>query len=80
MLITMSGKELNSLKILQDVLERRLRQCDAAKLLNLTTRQVRRQLKRLEQSDPEGLIHQSRGKPSNRCNTRVPSFGIASNS
>ena len=67
MLITMSDKELNRLKILQDVLERRLRQCDAAKLLNLTPRQVRRQLKRLEQSGPEGLVHQSRGKPSNRC-------------
>ncbi|WP_347361448.1 helix-turn-helix domain-containing protein, partial [Vibrio vulnificus] len=67
MLITMSDKELNRLKILQDVLGRRLRQCDAAKLLNLTPRQVRRQLKRIEQSGPEGLVHQSRGKPSNRC-------------
>ncbi|MDG2996997.1 helix-turn-helix domain-containing protein [Vibrio parahaemolyticus] len=41
-----SDKELNRLKVLQDVLERRLRQYDAAKLLNLTPRQVRRQLKR----------------------------------
>ena len=67
MLITMNDKELNRLKILQDVLERRLRQCDAARLLNLTPRQVRRQLKRLEQSGPSGLAHQARGKPSNRC-------------
>ncbi|MEG3223811.1 hypothetical protein PD716_24740 [Vibrio gigantis] len=40
----MSDKELDRLKVLQDVLERRLRQCDAAKI----PRQVRRQLKRLE--------------------------------
>ncbi|MGX9517269.1 ISNCY family transposase [Vibrio mediterranei] len=63
----MSDKELDRLKVLQDVLERRLRQCDAAKMLNLTPRQVRRQLKRLEQSGPAGLSHQARGRPSNRC-------------
>lgn len=63
MLITMSDKELDRLKILQDVLERRLRQCDAATLLNLTPRQVRRQLKRLEQecSLLAGLSHKVHG-------------------
>lgn len=37
MLITMSDQDINRYKILQDVLERRLRQVDAAKLLQLTT-------------------------------------------
>lgn len=66
MLITMSTKELERIKILQDVIDRRMRQCDAAKRLNISPRQVRRLIKQLEQDGPSSLAHKARGKPSNR--------------
>lgn len=66
MLITMSTKELERIKILQDVIDRRMRQCDAAKRLNISPRQVRRLIKQLEQNGPASRAHKARGKPSNR--------------
>ncbi len=42
MLITMSTKELERTKILQDVVDRRMRKCDAAKRLNIFTRPEKR--------------------------------------
>ncbi len=67
MLITMSDQDINRYKILQDVIERRLRQVDAAKLLQLTTRQVRRLLSKLKSHGISSLPHGARGKPSNNC-------------
>lgn len=46
--------------------DRRMRQCDAAKRLNISPRQVRRLIKQLEQDGPSSLAHKARGKPSNR--------------
>ena len=67
MLITMSTKELEKIKILQDVIDRRLRQCDAANLLNVTPRQVRRLIKLMARDGASSLAHKASGKPSNRC-------------
>ncbi|WP_155274585.1 helix-turn-helix domain-containing protein [Vibrio nigripulchritudo] len=44
MLIPMSDRDINRFKVLQDVRERRLRQVDAADILNISPRQVRRLL------------------------------------
>lgn len=62
----MSNEELDRMKILQDVREHRLRQVDAAKLLNITTRQIRRLLRKFEQQGAQSLPHALRGRPSNR--------------
>lgn len=49
MLIPMSDRDINRFKVLQDVRERRLRQVDAADILNISPRQVRRLLSQLSQ-------------------------------
>lgn len=66
MLIPMSDRDINRFKVLQDVRERRLRQVDAADILNISTRQVRRLLSQLNQHGASSLAHGARGRPSNR--------------
>ncbi len=66
MLIPMSDRDINRFKVLQDVRERRLRQIDAADILNISPRQVRRLLSQLSQHGASSLTHGSRGRPSNR--------------
>ena len=66
MLIPMSNRDINRFKVLQDVRERRLRQIDAADILNISPRQVRRLLSQLSQYGASSLAHGSRGRPSNR--------------
>ncbi len=66
MLIPMSDRDINRFKVLQDVRERRLRQVDAAEILNLTPRQVRRLLVQLSQYGASSLAHCARGRHSNR--------------
>lgn len=59
-------KEINRLKILQDVIERNLRPGQAAEMLGITPRHCSRLLKRYRQSGPLGLNNQSRGRTGNR--------------
>ncbi|QIA63311.1 helix-turn-helix domain-containing protein [Vibrio astriarenae] len=66
MLIPMSNQDLNRFKVLQDVRDRRLRQVDAAEILNLSPRQVRRLLVQLSLHGAQSLAHAARGRPSNR--------------
>ena len=63
--LTMSSKELDRLEVLQRVCERGLKQVEAARILRITTRQLRRLVERFNQSGAAGLISHSRGKPSN---------------
>ena len=60
----MSQKELQRVCVVESVLKKRTTQVEAADCLGLTTRQVRRLQRRLEQEGPPGLEHQSRGRPS----------------
>lgn len=76
MLVTMSDNELNRLHIIRDVCERRLRRSDAANVLNLSERQVQRLMNRFRQNGASGLIHQSRGKPSNNHISSDYRYGI----
>ncbi|WP_157633222.1 ISNCY family transposase [Vibrio bivalvicida] len=62
----MSDRDINRFKVLQDVRERRLRQIDAADILNISPRQVRRLLSQLSLYGASSLAHGSRGRPSNR--------------
>ena len=63
--LTMSTKELDRLEVLQRVCERGLRQSEAAGILRITTRQLRRLVDRFKQGGAAGLISRSRAKPSN---------------
>jgi hypothetical protein len=62
----MSAKERDRLKVMAALAEGRLKQVDAARLIKLTVRQVRRLEERYARQGDAGLVHQSRGRPSNR--------------
>jgi hypothetical protein len=64
--IEMNRRERDRLKVLHGVLQKERTQKEAARLLRLTTRQVRRLVRRLRESGDRGLIHRLRGRPSNR--------------
>ncbi|MBK8870780.1 MAG: hypothetical protein IPN19_06955 [Elusimicrobia bacterium] len=64
-LLIMSTKEIDTLKIIQDVIEKRMKQHRAGSLLKLSTRQVRRLCGRVRREGAKGLRHGLRGQPSN---------------
>lgn len=64
--VTMSEKDLDRLHILRKVQERAITQVDAARILNLSDRQVRNLLVRLHAEGVKGIISRRVGKPSNR--------------
>jgi transposase len=63
--ILMSQRERDRLRVLHSVLEGQRSQVEAARLLRLSTRQVRRLLQRLQQGGDAALVHGLRGQPSN---------------
>ena len=86
-IITMSQKELKRLSIIHKVIDKELTQIGASGMLNLCDRQIRRIVNRISQEGDKGIIHRSRGKPSNRktpsktkdkilnlCNSRYKDF------
>lgn len=64
--LRMSGKERDRLKVMAGLGEGRLKQGQAGRLLALSTRQVRRILKRYRRQGDAGLVHRGRGRRSNR--------------
>jgi transposase len=64
--IEMNRRERDRLKVLYGVIQRERSQKEAARLLRLTTRQVRRLVRRIQASGDQGLIHRLRGRASNR--------------
>jgi len=68
--IMLRQRELKRLHVLHKVLEGRLTQTEAAALVSLTDRQLRRIVKRIRKEGDKGICHKARGKPSNR---RLPS-------
>lgn len=65
--VLMSTKELRRLHVVQQVGERKITQAHAAQLLDLSDRQIRRLVARVRQEGARGLVHRSRGRPSNRA-------------
>lgn len=65
-IIVMSAKEIRRLGVIHKILERRLTQVEASEILDLTARQVKRIVKRIRREGDKGLMHKSRGRPSNR--------------
>ncbi len=62
----LSQHELDILKVLAPVIQGQRTQVEAARLLNITPRHVRRLLRRLRDGGDAALAHQLRGRPSNR--------------
>jgi transposase len=70
--IPMSQKERDVLKIMHGVLSGGHTQAEAARLLRLSTRQVRRLQRKLETHGDQALVHGLRGQPSNhRCDAAL---------
>jgi transposase len=64
-LLTMSKKELSRLEIMQRLKDKRLTQKEAARMLGISTRQVKRLCRVYRKKGADGLVSQRRGKPSN---------------
>jgi len=65
-IIMVRQKDLRRLHVIQKVLEGTMTQAEAAQLVSLSERQIRRVVKRIRQEGDRGVCHKSRGKPSNR--------------
>lgn len=65
-ILTMSQKELKRLHVIHKVIEGSLTQVQAAEIISLSERQIRRIVKRIEAEGDKGIQHRSRGKGSNR--------------
>jgi hypothetical protein len=64
--ITMSQHERDVLKVVQSVMDGKRSQAEAARLLDMSVRHVRRLGKRLQEEGDGALVHGLRGRPSNR--------------
>jgi len=70
--IAMSQRERDLLKVMGPVLQGHRTQAEAARLADLSVRQIRRIQRKLEQAGDAALVHGLRGKPSNRrCQARL---------
>ena len=58
--------EIRRLHVIRKVLEGVIRQVEAAEILSLSGRQIRRIVKRIRCEGDRGIVHQSRGRASNR--------------
>ncbi len=86
--IAMTVRDLKRLRVIEEVVEKKLKQGRAAELLEVSTRQVRRLMRRVKREGAQGLIHRLRGQESNRkheekfkhkvlelCRTKYAGFG-----
>lgn len=64
--VQMSVTELKRVHVIRQVMTKALRQREAGEVLGVTTRQVRRLIQRVRAEGDAGLVHRSRGTPSNR--------------
>jgi len=64
-MITMSRREAKRLHILHQALDEKITQIEAAGLIGISDRQIRRMIKRIRAEGDKGISHRSRGKASN---------------
>src|SRR5215471_3214910 len=62
----MTPREIKRLQLIHQALEKKVSQQEAAEIARLSTRQMRRLMKRVEQEGDRGILHRQRGRPSNR--------------
>jgi hypothetical protein len=65
-LLTMSKKEINRVKVLEQIEKCKITVRKGSELLSISQRQTFRLLKRYREEGDKGVIHRLRGKPSNR--------------
>src|SRR5512138_402152 len=65
-LLSMSRKELDRASVVKTLASGKMKQCDGARQLGLSIRQVKRLVKKYRHSGPAGLVSARRGRPSNR--------------
>ena len=61
----MSQRELKRLHIVRKAIDREIKQTEAAGILCLSARQMRRLIRRVRQEGDKGILHKARGKESN---------------
>ena len=66
-ILTMSQKELKRLYVIRKAIDKRLKQREAAEILELSQRQIRRLVKRVREESDKGIIHRLRGSKSHRA-------------
>jgi transposase len=71
-MIVMNQRELRQAHVIQKVLEGLITQTEASEILSLSDRQIRRIVRRVRQEGVSGLVHRSRGRPSNRTTSLRP--------
>ncbi len=64
-LLTMSNREITRLEAMKRIKDKRLTQKEAARMLNLSVRQIKRLYRAYTAHGARGLVSQRRGKPSN---------------
>jgi regulator of replication initiation timing len=64
-LITMTNKELSRYEAIKRLIRKEINGTEAAKQLNLSTRQIRRLKTKVKRCGAKGIIHGNRGKESN---------------
>ena len=64
-LLTMSNKEITRLEVMQRLKDKRLKQKEAARILGISTRQVKRLWRAYQKKGAKALVSKRRGKPSN---------------
>lgn len=64
-LLTMSNEEITRLEVMQRLKDKRLIQKEAAEMLGLSVRQIKRLYSSYQRQGARGLVSQKRGKPSN---------------
>lgn len=62
----MRSRELRRLKIIHEVMDKKITQEKAGEVEGLSERQIRRIIKRVRKEGDEGIVHKSRGRESNR--------------
>jgi hypothetical protein len=65
-IIMLSQKELVRLHVVHKILNKELKHKEASEVLSLSERQIRRVVSRVTVEGDQGIVHKSRGKPSNR--------------
>lgn len=70
-ILTMSQEELRRLHVIRKAIDKRIKQHEAAEMLRLSERQVRRLVKRVREESDKGIIHRLRGAKSHHAITEV---------
>jgi len=65
-IIMARAKELRHLYVVRKVLDKEMSQVEASEVLSLSSRQIRRIVRRVRLEGDQGVLHKSRGRPSNR--------------